>query len=197
MQIGSGPPAPGFDIVSRPNDWQKTVKTAGNAAEARANTPVNAARQALFTDILTDANPRQPAISIPTPQKGNWIAFASGPFGNWDMTVFPDGRLRVDAYNDADNRDLHNVLFDEFAADADTWQTQCGAGSVLGAARRQTRITHRYLQAGRSRGPCRPRSNLPVGSRRVGRHVQHPEHATAGHIRECVSYCGASCYTHQ
>jgi len=126
VQIGNGPPAPVFDVVSRPNDWQKTVKTAGNAAEARASTPVNAARQALFTDILTDANTRQSAISVPTPGKGNWIAFASGPFGNWVLTVVPDGRLRVEAYIDTYNGDLNKALFDEFAADADSWETQVG-----------------------------------------------------------------------
>ena len=125
VQIGDGPPAPVFDIVSRPNDWQKTVKTAGNAAEARATTPVNAARQALFADILTAANRRQPAISVPSPKKGNWIAFASGPFGNWGL-VISDDRLRVEAYLDTYNGDINNALFDEFAANAAAWQDQCG-----------------------------------------------------------------------
>ncbi|MGW5148212.1 DUF4268 domain-containing protein [Rhodococcus koreensis] len=125
VRIGNGPSAPVFDIVSRPNDWQKTVKTAGNAAEARAATPVNAARQALFTDILTAANTRQPAIAVPTPKKGNWIAFASGPFGNWGL-VISDDRLRVEAYLDTYNGDINNALFDEFAANSTAWQDQCG-----------------------------------------------------------------------
>ncbi|UZG57435.1 DUF4268 domain-containing protein [Rhodococcus opacus] len=126
VRIGNGPPAPVFDIVSRPNDWQKTVKTAGNAAEARAASPVNAARQALFADILTAANTRQPAISVPTPKKGNWIAFASGAFGNWSINIPTDGRLRVEAYIDTNNHALNNALFDEFAANATAWHDQCG-----------------------------------------------------------------------
>jgi hypothetical protein len=144
VQIGHGPPAPVFDIVSRPNDWQKTVKTAGSAAEARVSTPVNAARQALFTDILTDANTRQPAISVPTPGKGNWISFASGPFGNWDLTV-SDGRLA--------RRCLHRHLqprcqqrpVRRIRCRRRLLADQARTGAVMGAARRQTCITHRYL----------------------------------------------------
>jgi hypothetical protein len=34
--------------------------------------------------------------------------------------------LRVDAYIDTYNRDVNNALFDEFAADAASWQTKLG-----------------------------------------------------------------------
>ncbi|OUS97342.1 DUF4268 domain-containing protein [Rhodococcus sp. NCIMB 12038] len=126
VQIGSGPPAPVFDIVSRPNDWQKTVKTAGNAAEARPVTPKNAARQRLFAEILTAANTRQPALSVPTPQRGNWISFAKGPFGYWCLSVISDGRLRVEAYIDTYEKERNKALFDEFAADAEGWKVKTG-----------------------------------------------------------------------
>ncbi|MFC9358816.1 DUF4268 domain-containing protein [Rhodococcus sp. NPDC057014] len=129
VQIGHGPPAPVFDIVSRPNDWQKTVKTAGNAAEARTATPANTARQVLFHEVLTAANTRQPAISVPKPQKGNWISFAGSPFGTWGMSI-SDDRMRVEAYIDTYNADINNALFDEFAAEADSWQAQCGLDLV-------------------------------------------------------------------
>lgn len=125
VQIGNGPPAPVFDIVSRPNDWQKTVKTVGNAAEDRAASPVNAARQALFADILTAANTRHPAISVPTSKKKR-DRLRSGALGNWSVNIPTDGRLRVEAYIDTNNHALNNALFDEFAADANAWQDQCG-----------------------------------------------------------------------
>ncbi|WP_231914089.1 DUF4268 domain-containing protein [Rhodococcus sp. LB1] len=113
-------------MVSRPNDWQKTVKTAGNAAETRPVTPKNAARQALFTEVLTAANTRQQAISVPTPQRGDWISFSKGPFGYWCLSVISDGRLRVEAYIDTYEKGLNKALFDELAADAAGWEAKTG-----------------------------------------------------------------------
>ena len=126
VQIGNGPLAPVFDVVSRPNDWQKTVKTVGDAAEARAVNPINAARQAVFIDIVVAANARIPAIAVPTPQRGNWVSFASGPFGYWCLSVIADGRLRVEAYIDTYHREVNKALLDEFAEHAGRWEAAVG-----------------------------------------------------------------------
>lgn len=115
-----------FDIASLPNDWQKTVKTAGNAAEARPVTPKNAARQALFTEILTAANTRWRAISVPTPQRGYWVSFAIGSFGYWCLSVISDGRLRVEAYIDTYEKAINKALSDELAANAAGWEAKTG-----------------------------------------------------------------------
>src|SRR3546814_8722710 len=69
-------------------------------------------RQALFTDILTEVHRLRPSIAVPTPQRGNWISFSSGPFGYWCLSVIADGRLRVEAYIDTNNRELNKELFD-------------------------------------------------------------------------------------
>lgn len=126
VQIGDGPRAPVFDVVSRPNDWQKAVKTAGNAAETRAIAPKNVVRQALFTDILTEVHRLRPSIAVPTPQRGNWISFSSGPFGYWCLSVIADGRLRVEAYIDTNNRELNKELFDDYVADSTAWESKVG-----------------------------------------------------------------------
>lgn len=126
VQIGTGPPAPVFDVVSRPNDWQRAVKAAGNAAEARTQSPLNVARQDYFAEILAAVNRERPAISIPTPTKGNWIGFDSGPFGYWCLTVTSDSRLRVEAYIDTQIGEVNKALLDEFAAGAPMWETKVG-----------------------------------------------------------------------
>ncbi|MFV3112817.1 DUF4268 domain-containing protein [Gordonia amicalis] len=126
VQINDGPPAPVFDIVSRPNDWQKLVKTAGNAAEARAASAVNTVRQELFLDVITAAHIRQPVIAVPKPQRGNWISFASGPFGYWCLSVIADGRLRVEAYIDTNDRAVNRQLLREFAENRAMWESEVG-----------------------------------------------------------------------
>ncbi|WP_259465862.1 DUF4268 domain-containing protein [Rhodococcus opacus] len=83
----------------------------------------------MFHEVLTAANTRQPAISVPKPQKGNWISFAGSPFGTWGMSI-SDDLMRVEAYIDTYNADINNALFDEFAADAVSWQAHAGLDLV-------------------------------------------------------------------
>lgn len=123
VQIGqSGPRAPVFTVVARPNDWQKNVRENNAAAAPGATSPVNAVRQDLFADVLTGVNAVRPGIRIPARSNANWLSFGSGPFGNWSLTVLPDGRFRVEAYLDCGNAALNKALFDEMAADAPTWE---------------------------------------------------------------------------
>jgi Domain of unknown function (DUF4268) len=128
VQIGeTGPRAPVFTVVARPNGWQKNVHENNGAPAAPAPiTPLNAQRQDLFGEVLVGVNAGRPGIRIPARSNANWIAFASGPFGYWSLTVLPDGRFRVEAYLDSGDAALNKALFDEMAADAPTWEQRTG-----------------------------------------------------------------------
>jgi hypothetical protein len=53
VQVGkAGPRAPVFEVVSRPNDWQKMVKTRGASTSSVAISPLNAKRQDLYAEVL-------------------------------------------------------------------------------------------------------------------------------------------------
>ncbi len=82
VQIGAaGPRAPVFEVVSRPNAWQKDVKETSGAAGAGTITPVNAARQDFFADVLAEVVSGRREIRLPSRCKDSWVSFASGPFG--------------------------------------------------------------------------------------------------------------------
>ena len=67
VRIGdTAPCAPVFEIVSRPNNWQKNVKAADTGASSQPNiSPLNAARQNFFLEVLTDLTEFRPAIRLP------------------------------------------------------------------------------------------------------------------------------------
>lgn len=77
----SGPRAPVFEMVSRPNDWQKEAKSSGGVSVKSHATPVNEERQDLFAEILETVVADRPSIRMPARARGNWLPFASGPFG--------------------------------------------------------------------------------------------------------------------
>jgi Domain of unknown function (DUF4268) len=128
VQIGDqSPRAPVFEVVSRPNNWQKAVKASGSSTVgAGVLTAINAARQDFFGDVLTDVIAARPAIRRPSRFRRNWVSFASGPFGCWALAVAADGRLRVELYLDMGDRALNEQLFDELHLVGAAWETQVG-----------------------------------------------------------------------
>ncbi len=129
VQIGSsGPRAPVFEVVARPNNWQKDVKEKSGAGGLAGSgvTPLNALRQDVFAEVLTEVVAKRPGIRMPARAKLFWLAFASGPFGNWDISAASDGRYRVEAYVDSGDQSINKELFDEFHAEASSWQEKAG-----------------------------------------------------------------------
>lgn len=124
----AGPRAPVFEVVSRPNAWQKGVKetTAAAGGGAGAVTPLNAARQDFFADVLTEVVATRPGIRMPRRTTTSWISFASGPFGYWSITFDRGNRCQVEAYLDTPDKSLNEALLDEMSADADFWAAETG-----------------------------------------------------------------------
>lgn len=129
VQIGdSGPRAPVFEVVSRPNDWQKSVKTPGphQGGGSSSMSHLNEMRQDLFADILDGVSAQRPAIRVPARNQSSWNSFASGPFGTWSIAQISDGRIRVEAYLDCGDQARNRALFDEFEAERDRWEKAVG-----------------------------------------------------------------------
>lgn len=112
VQIGSGPRAPVFDVVARPNDWQKHVKAVAGGGPQPVITPLNEVRQEFFLEALTEIAAARPGIRIPSKQSANWLSFASGPFGYWALSVTQDRRIRLETYLDSGDQERNKRLFD-------------------------------------------------------------------------------------
>ena len=122
VQIGdTGPQAPVFDVVSRPNDWQKRL-----TLPPAPTTTVNEARQDLFAEILQAVTTERPTIRMPSRARGNWLPYASGPFGYWCLSAISDGRVRVEAYLDCGDKERNKALLDQFQGEAPRWDQAVG-----------------------------------------------------------------------
>ena len=130
VQIGDGPRAPVFEVVARPNDWQKRVKSAGQSAASSAGviSTRNAQRQDFYAEVLRAVILKVPAIRIPARSNDNWLSFASGPFGYWAISAAATGRLRIEAYLDSGDKVVNKRLFDELLADASNIGVSVGPG---------------------------------------------------------------------
>ena len=129
VQISAtGPRAPVFEVVSRPNAWQKNVKesTGTTGAGGRPATTANIDRQEFFREVLTQVVASHPNVRLPRPGRDSWISFASGPFGYWSISFDRRNRCSVEAFIDLGDKALNKALFDELSADSDRWASLTG-----------------------------------------------------------------------
>ena len=117
-----------FNVVARPNAWQKDVKETTSAAtggNAKGTTnPVNVPRQDFFAEVLEEVVAHRPSIRLPKRGRASWIAFASGPFGFWDISFGKENRCQIEAYLDMGNQAWNKDLFDDLAAEAVRWTSE-------------------------------------------------------------------------
>ncbi|HEX9969553.1 MAG TPA: DUF4268 domain-containing protein, partial [Acidimicrobiales bacterium] len=117
VRIGESLPAPLFDVVAKPNTWQKRVR-----ATARAGTISGRAEQyrRFWTRYLDRMRKQHPSWSRrSTPQPANWMTFGAAMPGTQIGVSFAAGRrLRHELYIDTGDADANTELFDSLRARA-------------------------------------------------------------------------------
>lgn len=115
VRIGDSVPAPLFDVVAEPNDWQKRFRSEAAAGELTA-------RQGLYrqfwTRYLERVHVEHPGWTrAKLPQKSNWMDAPSKIRGTHFASVFGRGdRLRSELYVDTGDADETMELFSDLLA---------------------------------------------------------------------------------
>lgn len=129
-RIGSSVPAPKFNVVSKPNDWSKTVRDRAQAAPG-AMTPSQQLHLEYWTQLRDHLEFRQSHLRIGTPSTDHWRYFPLGKGGFTLSAVngMRDGWSSVSLVLTGQNSKAHFYLIrDRYAADivsqlgAVTWE---------------------------------------------------------------------------
>src|ERR1051326_8051751 len=104
-RIGDSPPAPKFNIVSKPNDWSQSVAQAARAiddAELSETRVMQRAYWTAFEKVL--AASRGPISGGRKPQPQSWMSYSvgRGPFGVNAVMVRPKKQVRAELYISGD-----------------------------------------------------------------------------------------------
>lgn len=70
-KIGDSLPAPQFNVVCKPNDWQKAVKTAKQFVQSERSSML----QQMWSDIFDYMKPKFPELKYPNPSGMSWVRF--------------------------------------------------------------------------------------------------------------------------
>lgn len=115
VRIGTSAPAPLFEVVAKPNDWQKRVRSATRTGSVSARSEKYRSFWAAYLD--RQATEHSEWGRRGTPQPANWMSFG-GPFPGTQInpSFAQGGRLRHELYIDRGNGEANLALF-EFLRD--------------------------------------------------------------------------------
>ena len=97
FQIDDSPVAPHFSVISKPNDWSKTVLEAAKRIGSGELTPTKQLQLSFWTKLKEYAAQRGTFLKFQTPRPQNWITLSIGRSGFWmDATMSPQtGEISV------------------------------------------------------------------------------------------------------
>jgi hypothetical protein len=77
-KIGSSPPAPRFNVVCKPNDWEKTVSEAKASLAEESATPSQALRVKYWTAFRFFLQEKKSRLRPQKPSRDHWYSFGIG-----------------------------------------------------------------------------------------------------------------------
>lgn len=124
VRIGGSPAAPLFEVVAKPNDWQKRVRS----TTARPVGTREVAHERFWAALLEELRERSPQIVAPaaTASSTNYLSFRSAVPNATTYAVFGQGHVRVELYIDAQDPERNRETFDGLLAHRDGIEAQFG-----------------------------------------------------------------------
>lgn len=115
VRIGDSAPAPLFNVVAQPNDWQKAVKAVTAAGSGGGKAPLYQAFWARYLEELQSKHPGwSRARSAPAQ---NWFPTATGVSGViYSASFAASGRVRYELYIDRPTQEECKALYDHLHA---------------------------------------------------------------------------------
>ena len=85
-QIGNSPIAPRFNVISKPNNWTKTVAEVRRAAASGEITETRQLQQEYWAGLMETLRQRNSPVKTTKPQAQSWMTFAIGR-SNMNLTA--------------------------------------------------------------------------------------------------------------
>lgn len=125
VRIGTSLPAPLFNLVAQPNDWQKQVRSAARSESTGSRA---ALYQAFWTKYLERLSVEHPDWSrARAPSHQNWMAFPSPIKGTRINPSFAQGkRLRHEIYIDTGDEGRNDAMFEDLFRQSELFEAEYG-----------------------------------------------------------------------
>lgn len=112
VQIGDSVPAPNFELVAQPNDWEKEVKRATSTASP-AGSPASHRYRQFWENILPQIKAAHPEWTRANTSNQSWFNTSLGLSGVVGALAWSHGRLVSQVYFDSADASLNNARFEK------------------------------------------------------------------------------------
>ena len=110
IKIGESQPAVDFDVVLKPNDWERNIKISGRTSESESERKYLEFFSKLV-DKYSENNPKWRRLR-PLPQ--SWLGFGAGKSGLWFNWAFrSNNRISVELYIDTGDKNENERIFED------------------------------------------------------------------------------------
>jgi len=117
-KIGDSLPAPSFNIVSKPNDWFRSIKTSTSTAQITETKQFQLEYWEAMKKYFEESNTY---LRFPKPNPQHWMNFSLGKSNFWMSAIcnVRDSFIRIDVNIAGDGaKEKFNILKDKFESDS-------------------------------------------------------------------------------
>jgi uncharacterized protein DUF4268 len=139
--FASAAPAPSFD--PEPSGRHLPASPPPMASEQAGGLQPVELRHRFFESMFDSVAIRRPGFRIPKFGYENWVGFAAGPFGFYDVAFTANGAVRAGVYLDMQERTATKRLFDDL--EAERLAVETAVGRVLSWERLDDRRASRIV----------------------------------------------------
>lgn len=112
VRIGESQPAPSFDLVAQPNDWEKRVKNASNAGTSGEVSATMRRYREFWEATLERIRAEHPEWTRARTNGASWCNTSLGLGGTMLSMAWVNGSLVAQLYFDSRDADLNQARFD-------------------------------------------------------------------------------------
>ena len=94
-KIDDSNPAPKFNIISKPNNWSRSVSQASNKIESEIETPLKKRQFAYWQGLEAYLNDKNSFLKPPSPRPQHWAVYSIGKTGFSIYTTIHSGENRL------------------------------------------------------------------------------------------------------
>ena len=118
FKIGDSLPAPHFDLVAAPNEWQKESGARATKPDDDDVSPKGERYRAFFQELINDLREKHGFTKAKKGQPQNWSSFGSGSTGfSYGVDFSKGDRIRVYLYIDTGDSERNLEIFDKLQKD--------------------------------------------------------------------------------
>lgn len=127
VQIGDSQPAPNFELVAQPNDWEKRVKNKTTSSEVSAKTKIY---REFWDHVLGKVRETHPEWTRARTNDQSWSNTSLGLSGMVISMQWLGGRFVTQIYFDSSDGDLNQARFDWLLRHREAFESALGSSPI-------------------------------------------------------------------